>query len=215
MTVAAKICGIRDVATLECAIESGASAVGFVFYPRSPRSLTAAAAGELAAAAGSGITRIGVVVDPDDDLLDEILSVTPLDMLQLHGSESPERLAQIRERFQIAVMKAIKISKPADLSAADDYAATADKLMFDGKAPKLMAGAMPGGNRVTFDWRMLEGRTWPLPWILSGGLDPENIDDAITISGAREVDVSSGVENAPGEKNLDLVREFLSRVRAH
>ena len=87
--------------------------------------------------------------------------------------------------------------------------------MFDGKAPKLMAGAMPGGNRVTFDWRMLEGRTWPLPWILSGGLDPENIDDAITISGAREVDVSSGVENAPGEKNLDLVREFLSRVRAH
>ena len=124
-------------------------------------------------------------------------------------------MAQIRERFQISVMKAIKVSEAADLDAADEFLDAADKLMFDGKAPKSMAGAMPGGNRVTFDWHMLVGRSWPCPWILSGGLDPDNVADAIAISGAMEVDVSSGVEDAPGEKNLDLVRAFLARVQAH
>ena len=215
MTVAAKICGIRDLPTLECAIEGGARSVGFVFYPRSPRSVTPVQAGRLADAAGSSVTRVGVFVDPDDDLIAETLAVASLDLLQLHGSESAARLAQIRERFQIGVIKAIKVSDAADLDAADEFLDAADKLMFDGKAPQSMAGAMPGGNRVTFDWNMLEGRSWPCPWILSGGLDPDNVDDAITISGAMEVDVSSGVEDAPGEKNLDLVRAFLARVQAH
>ncbi len=215
MTVGAKICGIRDVPTLECAIENGADSVGFVFYPRSPRAVTAAQAGKLAAAAGTSVTRVGVFVDPDDELLAEVLAAASLDLLQLHGSESAARLAQVRERFQIAVMKAIKVSDAADLETAGDFAKTADKLMFDGKAPKSMAGAMPGGNRVTFDWHMLEGRSWACPWMLSGGLDPENVDAAITISGAKEVDVSSGVESAPGAKNLDLVRAFLARVQAH
>ena len=215
MTVGAKICGVRDVQTLECAIEGGAQAVGFVFYPRSPRAVTPAQAATLAEAAGTSVTRVGVTVDPGDELLDDILSVATLDVIQLHGSESPERLIEIRERFQIAVMKAIKVSEPADLAAADDYVEAADMLMFDGKAPKSMAGAMPGGNRVTFDWQILQGRDWPLPWILSGGLDPDNVAQAIAISGARTVDVSSGVEAAPGEKDLNLVRAFLARVQAH
>jgi phosphoribosylanthranilate isomerase len=215
MTVGVKICGIRDVPTLECAIKGGARSVGFVFYPRSPRCITAAQAGKLTAAAGTSVTRVGVFVDPDDQLLAEVLSAASFDLLQLHGSESAARLAQIRERFQIAVMKAIKVSEAADLEAAEEFVDTADKLMFDGKAPKSMAGAMPGGNRVTFDWHLLEGRSWTCPWMLSGGLDPDNIDDAITISGAKEVDVSSGVESSPGEKNLDLVRAFLARAQAH
>ncbi|MDA0261399.1 MAG: phosphoribosylanthranilate isomerase [Proteobacteria bacterium] len=196
-------------------MEGGAQAVGFVFYPRSPRSVTAAQAGELANAAGSRVTRVGVFVDPDDALLEQVLSVATLDMLQLHGSETVERLTEIRKRFQIAVMKAIKVSMPSDLEAAGDYVESADKLMFDGKAPKTMTGAMPGGNRVSFDWHMLEGRNWSCPWMLSGGLDCENIDEAIAISGAHEVDVSSGVEDAPGHKNLNLVRAFLARVQAH
>ncbi len=215
MPVSAKICGIRDEATLECAIEGGASAVGFVFYPPSPRSLTPAQAAKLASAAGSRVARVGVFVDPDDELLANVLSEAHLDLLQLHGSESAARLAEIRERHGIAVMKVIKVAVPADLELAHDYVDTADKLMFDSKAPKSMAGAMPGGNRVTFDWRILEGRSWPRPWILSGGLDPDNVDDAIRISKAQEVDVSSGVEDAPGLKNLDRVRTFLARVAAH
>ena len=215
MPVSAKICGIRDEATLECAIEGGASAVGFVFYPPSPRSLTPAQAAKLASAAGSRVARVGVFVDPDDELLANVLSEADLDLLQLHGSESAARLAEIRERHGIAVMKVIKVAVPADLELAHDYVDTADKLMFDSKAPKSMAGAMPGGNRVTFDWRILEGRSWPRPWILSGGLDPDNVDDAIRISKAQEVDVSSGVEDAPGLKNLDRVRTFLARVAAH
>lgn len=215
MPVSAKICGIRDEATLECAIEGGASALGFVFYPPSPRSLTPAQAAKLASAAGSRVARVGVFVDPDDELLANVLSEAELDLLQLHGSESAARLAEIRERHGIAVMKVIKVAVPADLELAHDYVDTADKLMFDSKAPKSMAGAMPGGNRVTFDWRILEGRSWPRPWILSGGLDPDNVDDAIRISKAQEVDVSSGVEDAPGLKNLDRVRTFLARVAAH
>ena len=215
MSVNAKICGIRDRETLECAIEGGAGAVGFVFYPRSPRSVTPKQAGELASAAGPRVTRVGVFVDPGDDFLADVLSQAEIDLLQLHGTESAKRLADIRKRHGIAVMKAIKVARPADIKLADDYWETADKLMFDGKAPESMTGAMPGGNRVTFDWHMLEGRTWPRPWILSGGLDPDNVDDAIRISNAREVDVSSGVEDAPGHKNLDLVRTFLKRVATH
>ena len=215
MPVSAKICGIRDEATLECAIEGGAGAVGFVFYPRSPRSVTPARAAELAAAAGDRVARVGVFVDPDDEFLAEVLSQADLDLLQLHGEESAERLAEIRARHGVAVMKAIRVAAASDLDLARDYVDIADKLMFDGRAPDSMAGAMPGGNRVTFDWRLLAGRSWPCPWILSGGLDPGNVAAAIRISDASEVDVSSGVEDAPGRKSLDLVRRFLACVRAH
>ena len=158
---------------------------------------------------------MGVFVDPDDELLAEVLSQADLDLLQLHGEESAERLAEIRARHGVAVMKAIRVAAASDLDLARDYVDIADKLMFDGMAPASMAGAMPGGNRVTFDWRLLAGRSWPCPWILSGGLDPGNVAAAIRISDAREVDVSSGVEDAPGRKSLDLVRRFLACVRAH
>jgi phosphoribosylanthranilate isomerase len=203
MSVEVKICGVNTPKALAAAVAGGADYVGFAFYPRSPRYVTPEAAHALAAQAPARVTKVGLAVDLDDAALAAILEAVPLDMWQLHGGESPTRVAQIKERFGLPVMKAVKIAESADLAAAEPYFRVADRLLFDAKPPKEMTEALPGGNALAFDWHLLAGRTWPLPWMLSGGLDPGNVAEAARIAGARAVDVSSGIEDRPGLKNPD------------
>ncbi len=214
MSVAAKICGVSRPADIDCAASGGASYVGFVFYPRSPRNLTPDQAGALAAATPTGIATVALFVDPDDAALDAVLERARIDLLQLHGAESPERIVDIKRRTGVRVMKAIKISVAADFAAATPYLGVADQLLFDAKAPPTLKGAMPGGNAVSFDWALLAGRNWPCPWMLSGGLNPGNVAEAIRISDAPAVDVSSGVESAPGVKDPVRIKACLGAVSA-
>jgi len=217
MTVSAKICGINDAPALTAAVDGGASHVGFVFYPPSPRALTPDGAAVLAGmvdSAGRRVTRTGLFVDPDDDLIDTVVGRVPLELLQLHGNETPERVAALKRRSGRLVMKVIRIGAAADIDRAADFVDVADWLMFDALAPKSMAGALPGGNALSFDWRLLAGRDWPLPWMLAGGLTADNVAEAVRMSDARVVDTSSGVEDSPGKKNPALIREFLATVAA-
>ena len=188
----------------------GAAFVGLNFYPPSPRYLAPEEAARLAARAGPATARVGVFVDPNDELLAQVLRIVPLDMIQLHGSETPGRVAEIRGRFERPVMKAIKIAGPEDLAAVESYLPVSDRLLFDAKAPKSMANALPGGNALAFDWRLLAGRRWARPWMLSGGLEAANLAEAVRISGATAVDVSSGVESAPGVKDPARIADFLA-----
>ena len=214
MTVEAKICGVNSEDALNAAIEGAASYVGFVFYPRSPRSLTPTQAADLAALVPSTITKVGLLVDPDDATLTPIVEEVALDMLQLHGGETPERVADIKMRTGLQVMKAIKVESDTDVDAASAYEAVSDRVLFDAKVPKDMKGALPGGNAVSFDWRLLAGRRWACPWMLSGGLDADNVAEAVRISGASAVDVSSGVESSPGVKDPKKIAAFLAAVSA-
>lgn len=209
MGVDAKICGITDAVAMRTAVEGGARFVGLVFYPPSPRALTPEAAAALAALVPSNITKVGLFVDPDDALLEAVLGTVTLDMLQLHGSESPARCAEIRERFRLPVMKAIKIGTAEDVALADSYLGSVDWLMFDAKAPAEMDNALPGGNALAFEWSLLAGRSWPVPWMLAGGLVPGNLAAAVAASGATVLDVSSGVESEPGRKDPAKIKDFL------
>lgn len=213
MTVESKICGISDAAALDAAVAGGARWVGFVFFPRSPRAVTPEQAAALAAQAAGRIERVGLFVDPDDALLEETLRRVPLELLQLHGGESPRRVGEIRARWGVPVMKVIKVARAEDLAPVADYAGTVDRILFDAKAPKDMVGALPGGNALAFDWRLLAGRRWPKPWMLSGGLKPENLAEAVSLTGAAAVDVSSGVEARPGVKDPARIRAFLEVAR--
>lgn len=210
MTVRAKICGINSRPALDAAIAGGADFVGFNFYVRSPRAVTAAEAAALGSAAPARLCKVGLFVDDSDERIAGILAEAPLDMLQLHGKETPERVDAIRQSFGLPVMKAVSIAEAADLAVADRHVGHADWLLFDAKPPPQMIGALPGGNALSFDWQLLAGRSWPLPWMLSGGLTPENLDEAVRISGARVVDVSSGVESRPGQKDPVKIAAFLS-----
>ncbi|MGH7013946.1 MAG: phosphoribosylanthranilate isomerase [Stellaceae bacterium] len=212
MSVAAKICGLSTPDTVAAAIAGGARFVGFVFFPPSPRNLSPAQAGPLIRTVPAGVTRVGVFVDPDDDLLKHVLAAAPLDLIQLHGEETPARVAQIKQRFGRKTMKAIKIASESDLAAAPRYTGVVDWLMFDARPPK--EATRPGGNALAFDWELLRARQWPLPWILSGGLTPDNVADAVRVSRAAAVDVSSGVEYAPGVKDVAKIRAFLAAVSA-
>ena len=214
MAIEVKICGLNSADAVAAAVENGARHVGFVFYPPSPRSLGIAQAAALVAGVPPGITRVGVFVDPDDTLLENVLTKMRLDMAQLHGSETPDRAAAIKRRFGIKVMKAIKVASELDLQSAKTFLGSVDWLMFDAKAPKDMTNALPGGNALAFDWELLRQKSWPLPWMLSGGLKPENLAEAVKISRAEAVDVSSGVERKPGEKDPAKVRAFLARAQA-
>lgn len=209
-----KICGVSDAAALDAAVAGGARYVGFVFFPRSPRNVTPAEAGALASMLPDGVDAVALTVDADDALIDGILDAAAIDMFQLHGAETPHRVREIGARTGKRTMKAIKVSAAADLAAADAFLDAADMLLFDAKAPADLKGALPGGNAVSFDWTILQGRNWPLPWMLSGGLDPENVAGAIRISGAPAVDVSSGVESAPGVKDPALIRAFLDAAQS-
>jgi len=214
MTVTAKICGINDPVAMETAVAGGASHVGLVFYPPSPRAVNAAQAADLAAIAAGKAMRTGLFVDPDDRLIDDVLARVPLELLQLHGKESPTRVAAIKERTSCKVMKAVPVGVADDIEIATEYLDVADWLMFDGLPPKYMKNALPGGNAVSFDWRMLAGHDWPLPWMLAGGLTASNVAAAVHQSGARVVDTSSGVEDTPGRKNPEKIRAFLAAVSA-
>ena len=209
MTTRVKICGVSSPGILEAAVAEGASDVGLVFFPRSPRNVSAGEAAALSAAAPTDITVVGLFVDPADEALEEVLAVARLDLLQLHGNESPGRVAAIKRRTGKPVMKAIKVAEPADIEAARAYDGIADRLLFDAKAPSTEGRYMPGGNALTFDWRMLAGLSWPCPWMLSGGLTPDTVAEAIRTSGAPGVDVSSGVESAPGVKDTSLIAAFI------
>jgi phosphoribosylanthranilate isomerase len=208
MAIEVKVCGLTDADAVATAATGGARYLGFVFYPPSPRSLTPARAGELARGAPPACARVGVFVDPDDALLDEVLDEVPLDYLQLHGAETPERVAAIRARTGRGVIKALKIADPEDLTPVPAYAEVADLLMFDARPPD-EPGRLPGGNGLAFDWRLLHGLEVARPWLLSGGLSAENLEDAVRLCRARAVDVSSGVELAPGRKDPQKIRRFL------
>jgi len=214
MPVAVKICGINDAEAARTAVDAGADFIGLVFYPPSPRALTPAAARTIARSVPPSVAKVGLVVDADDAAIADILAAVPLDLLQLHGRESPARVAAIRARFGVPVMKAIAIAGREDVTAAEAYGTVADRLLFDAKPPKTMTNALPGGNALSFDWRLLAGRTWPVPWMLSGGLDAGNVAEAVRISGAPAIDVSSGVEDRPGVKNPDKIRAFVAAAKA-
>jgi phosphoribosylanthranilate isomerase len=212
MTVASKICGIGSDVAMAAAVDGGARYVGLVFYPPSPRYVTPETAADLTAPVPAEVEKVGLLVDADDAAIAAILDRVALDRLQLHGAETPQRVAAVKVRFGLPVMKAIRVAGADDLDAVDLYADAADMILFDAKPPKDMKGALPGGNALAFDWQLLAGRTWPLPWMLSGGLDAANVAAAVAISGAPAVDVSSGVETRPGQKDPTKIRAFLTAV---
>ncbi|WOI57388.1 phosphoribosylanthranilate isomerase [Palleronia sp. LCG004] len=207
-----KFCGLTESADVAAALLAGASYLGFVFFPKSPRNLTIDDAAFMAGSVPAGTTKVALLVDPEDAKLDEIIDRVPLDMLQLHGSESPDRVTEIRARYGLPVMKAVGIATEEDLTKVDSYASVADQLLIDAKPPK--GADLPGGNGRPFDWDLIAHRDWDLPWMLAGGLGPDNVAEAIRRTGARQVDVSSGVESAPGFKDGQLIRAFAEAVRA-
>jgi phosphoribosylanthranilate isomerase len=210
MTVETKICGLSTPETVDAAVAGGARWVGFVTYSRSPRHVATEVLRVLAARVPKTVGRVGLFVDPDDAQLDERLAAGALDLLQLHGGESPERVADIKRRTGRPVMKVISVARAADVERGiAAYAAVADRLMFD-----TAEGILPGGNAKAFDWTILSGRTVPLPWVLAGGLTPDNLAEAVRVTGARAVDVSSGVESSRGVKSIELIRAFLERAAA-
>ena len=214
MALEAKICGLSTPETLDVAVAEGASFVGFVFYPRSPRNVSLAQAAALAARVPERVRRVALLVNADDAFLAELVRQVPLELLQLHGAETPERVAAIRERSGKQVMKVLHLAEAADLAAVAGYLPVADRLMFEAKPPATMANALPGGNALAFDWSILAGRSFARPWMLAGGLNAGNLKEAAGTSGARAVDVSSGVESAPGVKDPAKIRAFLRAARA-
>jgi phosphoribosylanthranilate isomerase len=207
-----KICGLTRAKDVQAAAAAGATYVGFVFFEKSPRHLSPDGARALAIEVPPGIAKVALVVDADDAALDALTRTVPLDMLQLHGRETPARVAEIRARYGLPVMKAIGIADKGDLAQIDAYAEVADQLLIDAKPP--LGAERPGGNAAAFDWSLIAGRDWPVPWLLAGGLTPDNVAEAVTRTGARQVDVSSGVEQAPGRKDQDRIRAFIAAARA-
>lgn len=202
-----KICGLSTPESVAAAVEGGAAYVGFVFFGKSPRNVGIQQARDLAVDVPPGVAKVALVVDADDAFLDDISARVPLDMFQLHGSETPERVAEVRARTGLPVMKAIGIADADDLAKIDLYAGVADQLLIDAKPPR--NADVPGGNGLSFDWRLIANRRWTLPWMLAGGLTPGNVGEALALTGARQVDVSSGVESAPGVKDAGLIRAFI------
>lgn len=210
MSVEAKICGLSTPETVDAVIQGGARWIGFVTYPRSPRHISTDVLRTLGARVPKSVGRVGLFVDPDDALLDERLATGAIDMLQLQGAETPARVAQLKARTGKAVMKVINVTTREDAERGiASYASVADRLMFEPAG-----GVLPGGNAKAFDWTILRGLAVPLPWFLAGGLTPDNVAEAVRVTGARTVDVSSGVESSRGVKSIELIRAFLDRVKA-
>jgi phosphoribosylanthranilate isomerase len=213
---AVKICGLSTPDTLDAAMRHGATHVGFVFFPKSPRHLGVEQAAALAQQTPAHVQRVSVLVDPDDALLEMIAGAGAANILQLHGAETPARVAQVKARFHVPVWKAIGVRTSADLDAARAFESVADLLLFDAKPPTAAASdaQLPGGLGLRFDWRLLEGRQWQSPWGLSGGLDAANVAEAIRQLSPDLVDVSSGVEDAPGLKSVAKIESFLKAARS-
>ena len=208
-----KICGLSSNDTIAATAKAGAAYVGFVFFEKSPRNVTIAQARDLALVVPVGVCKVALTVNASNEELDAILADVPIDMIQLHGSESAARVTEVKARFGLPVMKAIGISDAADLEKITEYSAVADQLLIDAKPPK--DAQLPGGNGLAFDWKLIAGRRWGLPWMLAGGLTPENIEEAIRLTGAKQVDVSSGVEDAPGFKSVEKIQALLSAANQH
>jgi phosphoribosylanthranilate isomerase len=210
--VRVKICGLRTPAHVSAVARAGAAYAGFVFFPKSPRNVTLPEARLAAMAAPPGLAKVALTVDADDAALDAIVAAVPLDMLQLQGRESPDRVAEVRARYGLPVIKAIGLADEGDLSAIFAFSSVADQLLIDAKPP---GGAdLPGGNGLAFDWRLLAGRRWLRPWMLAGGLTAENVAEAVRLTGARQVDVSSGVESGPGVKDPGKIAAFVAAACA-
>ncbi|BCH21353.1 phosphoribosylanthranilate isomerase [Mesorhizobium sp. L-8-3] len=211
MSIDVKICGLKTDETLQAALAAGASHVGFIFFPKSPRNIAPEEAGRLRQAASDRAKAVAVTVDADDAALDAIVATMAPDMLQLHGKETPERAAAVKARYRLPVMKAFSISTPDDLRKPRAFAGIADRFLFDAKPP---AGSeLPGGNGVSFDWRLLAGLDAEVDYMLSGGLNAANIGDALRLAKPPGIDISSGVESAPGVKDVGLITEFFRAVR--
>lgn len=208
-----KICGLRDAPMMQAAVDAGAAYVGLVFFAKSPRNVTIAQAVGVATQVPVGVAKVALVVNADDAQLDAIVAAVPLDILQLHGTETPDRVAQVRARYGLPVMKAVGVAGPDDLAQLDAYAQVADQILVDAKPPK--DADLPGGNGLAFDWRLIAGRRWAVPWMLAGGLTPDNVAEAIALTCAKQVDVSSGVESAPGQKDADLIAAFCAAARGN
>ena len=203
-----KICGLKTLADVQAVAAAGAGYIGLNFFPPSPRFVTLDRARDLALAAPVGLAKVALTVDADDATLDAIVAAMPLDMLQLHGHETPDRVAQVRARYGLPVMKVLGVRDEGDLADLIDHSTVADQIMIDAKAPK--GAVLPGGNGVPFDWRLVAGRRWLRPWMLAGGLTVANVAEAVRLTGVNQVDVSSGVESAPGVKDHARIAAFVT-----
>ncbi|MBT5185786.1 MAG: phosphoribosylanthranilate isomerase [Kordiimonadaceae bacterium] len=213
MTIEAKICGLTTEETVRAALDGGARYIGFVFYPPSPRNISFEQVALLGEIIKNDALKVGVFVNPDDELIRDTLRHIDLDVLQLHGNESIERIQYLKNKFSKIVMKAISVESVSDIARAREYEKMADMLLFDAKAPINMNNALPGGNGLEFDWNLIAGYKWRVPWMLSGGLNDKNVSEAIKISGAKLVDISSGIETEPGVKSANLINSFLTTVQ--
>ncbi len=202
-----KICGLRDAGNIQVAAAAGARYIGLVFFEKSPRNVSIAQAAELALEVPLGVAKVALTVNATDGFLDALTAQVPLDMLQLHGAESPARVAEIRARYGLPVMKAVAVANADDLPEIARYEAVADQILVEAKPPK--NAILPGGNGQPFDWQLISGRTWQKPWMLAGGLTMDNVAAAIRQTGASQVDLSSGVESAPGVKDPALIKAFI------
>lgn len=212
MTLLVKICGLSTPETLDAALDAGADMVGFVFFGPSPRNISLATARSLSARVKDRAAKVALTVDADDLVLAQIIDALKPDVLQLHGHESPERVTAIKQRFSLPAKKVLAIETQADLAAIAPYTSVADRLLFDARPPR--DATRPGGLGKPFDWHLLEGLKLPIPFMLSGGLDAGNVAEALRITRAPGVDVSSGVESAPGVKDLEKIRDFVRAARA-
>lgn len=210
MALDIKMCGLKTDATLDAALAGGASHVGFIFFPKSPRNIEPTEAGRLRVAARGKAKAVAVTVDADDDLLDRIVSAMAPDMLQLHGSETPERVAAVKARYGLPVVKAFSVREAADLKAIEPYRGIADRFLFDARPPK--GSELPGGNGIAFDWSLLAAIPVGTAYFLSGGLNAGNIGEALRVADPPAIDISSGVESAPGVKDPALIQSFFRAV---
>ena len=212
MSLDIKICGLSTAETVAAALDGGASHVGFIFFEKSPRNVTPEEAGRLRTAARGRALAVAVTVDADDAALDDIVAVMAPDMLQLHGKETPARVAAVKARYGLPVIKALSVADRADLDAIASYAGIADRFLLDAKPPR--DAELPGGNGIAFDWRLLEGLSGEVDYLLSGGLDAANVGEALSLVSPPGIDLSSGVESGPGVKDPALIRRFFDAVAA-
>lgn len=211
MDIRVKICGLKEEADIAACAEAGAAYIGLNFFEKSKRYVAPERARALAEAAPVGLAKVALTVNADNAFLDRLTEQVPLDMLQLHGAETPERVAEVRTRYGLPVIKAIGIADEADVAQIDLFGQVADQLLIDAKPPK--NAELPGGNGLSFDWRLVKRKFWPKPWLLAGGLTIENVAEAIAMTGAKQVDLASGVEKAPGVKDPQMIREFVAAAQ--
>lgn len=212
MTKEVKICGLKTPESIHAAVDAGVDHIGLVFFPKSPRHVSVEEAAMLASRIPAHVNIVGLFVNAEDGFIDQVLEAVPLDILQLHGKEPVERVVQLKQRTGREIMKAIGIRDAEDLQVVSQYEPVVDRLLFDAKPPK--DAVLPGGNAIAFDWTLLEGKSWSKPWMLAGGLTPDNVQTAIRLTGAPCVDTSSGVEDEPGQKNSHKIREFIKAVKS-